>query len=379
MAFFVTTGHIGWHACFLRYHAGMPTILSHTSALEVYRFATTGGVAALSRDDLFPLSGKEQHCLLCQKPAAVEIDYLRHAYSGRLTFPVHILVGRAEDRLRSDSVINHYCKNITNAALICATPHAIGSGYINLTSPVLTLAQVASSCSFGALGQLCYEFMGYYRLPMPQAGQVGIPANEDDLFWARLAEKSNAMGQRGFVDAFPLLDLKTLRKIVKACHSVRGFRRLSQLLNYIAEGSASPMETSLTILLCFPPRKGGYGLPLPQLNAKIDLPLSLRGVETKSYYMSDLLWPHERLVVEYDSDAFHTGHNRIASDARRRNVLQSLGYRVITVTKDQVYDTTKCDALAAQIYQQLGRRMRIESRNHFDAKLKLRQDILFNA
>jgi very-short-patch-repair endonuclease len=50
----------------------------------------------------------------------------------------------------------------------------------------------------------------------------------------------------------------------------------------------------------------------------------------------DLAYPDEKLVVEYDSDAWHTGVARRHRDAERRNRLRALGWTVLEVTPGQL-------------------------------------------
>ena len=79
---------------------------------------------------------------------------------------------------------------------------------------------------------------------------------------------------------------------------------------------------------------------------------------SKKTFKCDLYWPQAKLAVEYDSDAFHTGADRIASDAQRRNSLEHLGINVITVTNRQISNFTELDRTAYQIARRLGKRIR---------------------
>ena len=56
-----------------------------------------------------------------------------------------------------------------------------------------------------------------------------------------------------------------------ATAGIYGARRAARYARYVQDCSASPMETNLFLLLCLPTSEGGYGLPLPELNA--DLPI----------------------------------------------------------------------------------------------------------
>lgn len=119
------------------------------------------------------------------------------------------------------------------------------------------------------------------------------------------------------------------------------------------------METALAIVLCLPPYFGGYGLPLPYLNYRIDAQQRGRSAHEKGYYLCDLYWPQGNIAIEYDSDLEHTGSSRIAEDAQRRNDLTDLGITTITATREQVMDAERLDRIA----HQLGRKLHIRVRN----------------
>lgn len=82
------------------------------------------------------------------------------------------------------------------------------------------------------------------------------------------------------------------------------------------------------------------------------------------------------MAVEYDSDAYHTGAERIASDASRRNALSYLGNAVVTVTRAQVLDCDGMDKTARAIAKLLGKRLRFDDRTWKPARLALRRELL---
>jgi very-short-patch-repair endonuclease len=80
-------------------------------------------------------------------------------------------------------------------------------------------------------------------------------------------------------------------------------------------------------------------LPKPVPNAKVE------GHEV------DLLWPQHRLVVEFDSVAFHMDRKAFEQDRLRDQRLTAAGYRVLRITARQL-DTTP-EAVVARIAQAL--------------------------
>ena len=84
------------------------------------------------------------------------------------------------------------------------------------------------------------------------------------------------------------------------------------------------------------------GLPEPRVNVR------LHGFEV------DFLWPEHRVVVEFDSHAFHAARPKRERDSRRDQDLISRGYVVLRVTWHQL--TSEPDALIARIATALGQR-----------------------
>lgn len=70
----------------------------------------------------------------------------------------------------------------------------------------------------------------------------------------------------------------------------------------------------------------------------------------------DMLWPRERLALEYDSDMFHSDESRQNRDADRRIRLERLGLHVIPIRRAQVMNANKFDRLAMMLVERTGKR-----------------------
>lgn len=159
-------------------------------------------------------------------------------------------------------------------------------------------------------------------------------------------------------------------RIALACrrHSdVFGCGVVQKAQRWVMPNAASPREAALALVLSLPCRLGGYGLPKPMLNAPLCLHERVRGAAASSYYVADLCWPDARLVIEYDSDAFHLTSDQQYRDAVKRMVLGEMGYRVLTVTRQQLNDPWEMDKVARIIAPILGRQFRIRCKD-FRAK-----------
>jgi len=135
------------------------------------------------------------------------------------------------------------------------------------------------------------------------------------------------------------------------------------------------VETLLAMLLTLPYKYGGYGLPLPKLNAPIGAAKVVKQGMGRQYpdkrsasknpFRPDLTWPGTDLVVEYDSEMFHSGSTELTKDSLRRNVLTTTGKRTITVTKDHVYSALEFDTVAKQIAKGIGKQLRYKRNEKF--------------
>ena len=123
----------------------------------------------------------------------------------------------------------------------------------------------------------------------------------------------------------------------------------------VLPNAASPMEARLGLMLSMPRRLGGYGLPPPRLNLRFDVEGEARRVSDKRFYRGDLCWEEARVALEYDdSDAAHTGSERIAADTKRRNALVYMGVTVLGVTRRQAFDFGELDKVACILAKLLG-------------------------
>jgi len=157
---------------------------------------------------------------------------------------------------------------------------------------------------------------------------------------------------------------------------ISGHVNVSRALRYIVDGSASPMETILVMLLTLPYKLGGYGLPPPELNKKIEFGKSAAHRYGKAFYVCDLFWPKDNLAIEYDSALYHTGAERINNDSKKRMDLAILGIDVITVTNKQIQRRDMFDDLSKLIAGKLQKRLRYENDKFRKAQRELHSLLL---
>jgi hypothetical protein len=165
---------------------------------------------------------------------------------------------------------------------------------------------------------------------------------------------------RGFVYRDPLTSADSIRRYIDRLPAGFCPKDARKAAKWLIDGSASPKESQLTMLLMLPYRDGGYAFGKPMLNYEIAIDADGRALAGHGGYRCDLYWPERRVAVEYDSDMFHTGPERIASDARRRNMLDYMGTTVVTVTRAQLMSPLDFGGVAKQLSRHLGKRLRME-------------------
>jgi hypothetical protein len=104
----------------------------------------------------------------------------------------------------------------------------------------------------------------------------------------------------------------------------RGVRVLRSALELARADTDSCMETRLRLVLV------DAGLPCPVVNQLV------RGPDGMVVAMPDLSYPRERVAIEYDGDVHRTDRSVWRRDIARRQHLESLGWRVVTCTADDV-------------------------------------------
>ena len=264
--------------------------------------------------------------------------------------PLHVLVDASSNRSSNPSLVYHR----QQAKLPYASFYMLCKN-IFVVSPELLFLELSKSMTHAEAVLLGCELTGTYRL-----------YQHDDK-------------QEGTEVLYGMPSLTSRHKLISfldACHDVRGAKHARVAAQYVVDGSASPMESSLALLLSLPHKYGGYGLPRPDLNVKIPLTTDSQVMAGKRYCKGDIVYPSSKLDIEYDSDLWHVGPDRIAKDSARRNALLAEGYDVITVTKAQIYDRQQLDLLAKLVARRLHVRNRVRCDNYDQRQRALRDTLL---
>lgn len=297
-----------------------------------------------------------------------------------IQLPLHVVVrGKDNKRNFSEIVCHSIGKTIPQRSFVSHSKH------VAVSSPEACFVQMANKLPLTQLVQLGFELCGTYATD-PLSGQL--------------------------LKRLPRTNLQYLKNYVVKAKGIKGSAKAKQALLYIHENSASPMETKLTMLLTLPTSLGGYALPKPELNKVVEVDEGWR-IKT---YRCDLVWQLKRfkertlnaergtatysdrfiakngglvssrksasgesqnagLALEYDSHEFHAEKRKTILDSKRRISLERNNMRVLSVTKQQVYDEWAFDELAKVVAKYLGIRMRIGRKDFVQRRRCLRVEL----
>ena len=277
-----------------------------------------------------------------------------------LSYPINLLVGSQNIKWKSEV----FRPRVHTGPVPDRCFIGIGDE-MAVSSPQLCFFQMAAELPLAKLIELGCELCSTYSLPaISEQGNEQEPGVVDKTLYS-LPQLTNT---------------KALKALTARMAGVNGQKNAARALRYVADGSASPMETILFLFLTLPHKIGGYGLPVPELNKRIDLGGLIRqGSQRagKAFYKCDLFWADANVAIEYDSDLYHTGADRIANDSKRRFDLDALGIDVITVTRSQIRNAVEFDGMVKRIAKKLGRRLRYTNPDFPKARHELRRLLLY--
>ena len=292
--------------------------ISHSSALHYWR----------TNPPWYVLEGVEQNIRKlksCPRNRG-EIDSFRLPESEFGQRPIELLIPPGTFRPRVGFTCHVQTKPLP--------PHALVPlhGGIHVASPELCLVQAFNKLSFYEALQIGMEFCGTYAL-RPEG--VEEKASRD----------------------YRLVDADAFARHVDSWEGISGLPSARKGAQYLANGSASPMETLTYLFLCLPRMYGGYNLGRPELNPEIELPFDLRLALRQDKVKPDLLWRKQKAVVEYDG-SYHNEGAQATKDEVRKATLESLGYTVYRFKKQHIYDPVLFDRLALALAKRLNVRVR---------------------
>ena len=283
-----------------------------------------------------------------------ELDTTAYFWLEHISRPIHAYVPEQAMTTSTKQLVTHvFSQRIPYGAFL-----DLGHG-IRMCTPQYVFLRLGRSCDFVELVKIGLELCGSYSgWKLPSA-----------------TRRSQRREEQGCTFDVPcVLQARHLRKFVERVAGHDGAVGARQAARFVLDGSASPMETAVYLLLCLPKRVGGYGLPKPLLNPKLTI-TNPSGTETIERY-PDLFWKGPNIDIEYNSDEDHSGEWSRYRDSRREVELTVADVRVLPLTRNQLMDPDGFDEFANGLRRMLGIQKRPEDPRWRWRRDELRRNLL---
>ncbi len=320
----------------VRPQRGSAIVISHESALAFWRRVRVED-PTWTRELLGELYPNEMLASLTAETLAADtslrplelphspLEYAHHAAKLlQLDEPLDVVVGKLAARRQSAVLRCHAWNGAASDGLLANT----GQG-VFVCSPELVICQLSSRLGITKAAMLEMELCGTYA-----------SLKNGDCEWG----------------AIPLTDTERVAKLIELSDKFMGSDIARRATRYSMNGSASPRESALALMLSLPRRMGGFGCGKPHLNAKIKLSEVAANECSRSYLVADLLFESADLDVEYQGKEWHTLQEDRLSDEARQNALTMMGKTCLFVSREQISDSTRMDGIAKLIRTRLGLR-----------------------
>jgi hypothetical protein len=314
--------------------------ISHTTALWIWASLAQCGVRAESFEAPDP-----SHCRASMR--SQEVSAARKAVQeilGMESFPreIDVLVRSAQQRHSIHGAHPHVLgmrmphgafKRVHENVLVC--------------SPELCVTQMAPSLTPIELSLLTCSLAGRY-----------FPAD----------------CPKGFVETKGITSIASIERFLALVPPhTRGTKLCRKPVRTALGGSRSPMESATALLLTMDRRDGGYHLPRPELNHRVELGRAARAIAKTDHFIIDLYWPQIRFGLEYNGFEYHTD---VARDLRRELALSEEGITIQTIALEQVLNQTQLRSVVRRVAGLHGLRLRRPPAGCLQARTKLIGELL---
>lgn len=244
----------------------------------------------------------------------------------------------------------------------------LGAGLF-ITSPQLTLFQLARDFNWQHLALFMLEACGLFastrytlraelvakeveKLYSSKASSLmRIPSvieycDESGNPIAQIDAYGRPLGWTPCVDRFgritdlwkrpPLTTVEVLSSVIDESEGVRGLPVARRAASQVQNGSGSPLEARLLLLLCASARLGGEQWERPSLNRRISYDNQAQCLSGSGYCVCDFLWPEKKVLIEANGESYHSDRNGFRLESGRRAALESMGYSVFDISYSQI-------------------------------------------
>ncbi len=254
----------------------------------------------------------------------------------------------------------------------------------SITSPQLTLLNLANHVSKIELALMIYEMCGTFAVFKPDAEIEELLEDSVSLVGVHEWRRTLAAGGRGTAlwQRRPLLKIEELSDFANQTRGHRGSRKLLEALQCVTGIAASPLEVQASLLLGMSRRRGGAGFKFLRNNWRIDLTRPARQIYAAECCYADIYIEndaHDRcVIIECQGHVVHDGEAASTLDSNRTTALQSMGYEVILVTFETLFYPERFDTLVRLICRKLGMRYRPKTELQRESEDRLRRAIFID-
>lgn len=314
-------------------------VIGYESALDYWRSVR----AACREPDLEPTSIKVIGAL----PLTLSQRVRRAAAMCCTKTPLQIVVPDKRHRHNSAELTNRVFRGPLGKRQL-----TLIDGSVAVCGAEAIFTQLGADLSLTQLALIASELCGSY----------GITPMSDDAVSYNLQPLST------------INDLMAYAEGAKAL-GIRGASRAVNALRVTSELAASPREAQIAVFLSLSRRQGGADLPGFELNKTIKVPADMIVIVGSKTLKPDILWEHEKLILEYDSNEFHLTVAQKRRDEARRRVYERLGYKVKCLTSDILADNDKLNVFVDELETVISPRRRKANQQMLATRRELRADL----
>ena len=317
-------------------------VFSGRSALQILRAIQVRGIERTGSTRAVRLSPHAPR----EREVRAAVERVETAFPGlRLDRPVQLLAGAGAHCNANPLYSVSACSSpLSKGSLLC-----VGEGIFACCAELVFASMAGRGMDDVALLELGFELCGTYCTSLTCSN-----------------ERYNAN---------PLSSSRALESFTKRNARVKGAARARQLVGFVADGSASPRETKLALVLGLPTVWGGSGLGMPVMNYEVVADRQASLIARRTSFRCDLCWPSERMDVEYQSRLIHSNEASRIDDSRREKALRVMGWQVVGVTNDELDSMAGFDVIARMLRRSLGKDPRIRIADYHQRRLVLRSQL----
>ncbi|MCQ2512693.1 MAG: hypothetical protein MJ092_04820 [Lachnospiraceae bacterium] len=163
-------------------------------------------------------------------------------------------------------------------------------------------------------------------------------------------DQDSSFGQR---QREPILTSKMLTEYITNTNNMKHHKKALMAAKLVQDNSRSPIESKLATVSCLPKYQGGYGLKPPKLNYDIYHSNAGKMLLNRESSNCDLVWPKEKIVVEYDSNLAHGNAEQFAYDKMKYRSLTISDYKVFPIVSKDLLSLDRLDEVFIAVKKQL--------------------------